>query len=308
MRSKKGWEEIPFLWRGRIVEFDRYMRLEKHLSANTAEAYVRDLISFAVYCDGIEKETDRKPVSPKQVERCMIENFMALQFDRGMKKSSMARILSSIKSFFNFMLLTDRIKESPAEFVEAPRIGRHLPDVLSLTEIDGIIGAMEDSELGVRNRAIVEVLYSCGLRVSEVVDLRLSDVFLNDSLVRVMGKGGKQRIVPLSRAAKERITEYLPVRRAARQADALFLNNKGQKLSRVMIFTMIRKAALRAGIAKNIGPHTFRHSFATHLLEGGASIRQVQELLGHSNISTTEIYTHLNTAALRGAIEKLPLP
>lgn len=299
-------DELSPKWRNRIAEYKKYMRLEKHLSANTVEAYMRDVKDFALYVESLG-DVDGKEISPKQVERQAIEGFMALQYDRGIKKSSMARKLSSVKSFFNFLLLSDSIKESPAEFVEAPHAGRHLPDVLSTSEIDAIIEAMDSSPAGIRNKAIVEVLYSCGLRVSEAIGLKMSDVFFDDAVLRVTGKGDKQRLVPLSPEAEKRIADYLAVRKGKKGTDTLFLNNRGDGLTRVMVFTSIRRAAASAGIAKNISPHTFRHSFATHLLEGGANIRQVQQLLGHSCIATTEIYTHLNGVSLRKAIEKLPL-
>ena len=299
-------ETLPVGWRNRIAEYKKYMRLEKHLAANTVEAYMRDVVAFAGYAESCGGGDGT--LSPRHVDRRLIEGFMALQYDRGIKKSSMARMLSSVKSFYNFMLLTDRINESPAEFIEAPHVGRHLPDVLSTAEIDSIISVMDSSPAGIRNKAIVEVLYSCGLRVSEAVGLKVSDIFFADGVLRVTGKGDKERLVPLSSEAESRIKEYLAVRKGKKGIDTLFLNNRGEGLTRVMVFTVIRRAAAQAGIAKTISPHTFRHSFATHLLEGGANIRQVQELLGHSNIGTTEIYTHLNSVSLRKAIEKLPLP
>ena len=197
------------------------------------------------------------------------------------------------------------IETSPAEFVEAPKSSRPLPDTLSVEEIDRMIGSIETSTpKGLRDRAILELLYSCGLRVSELCDMCIGDLFFGEGYIRVMGKGNKQRLVPISSVARDRIQLYLETRERNRRQDTLFLNNRGTQLTRVMIFTIIKQAAKRAGIEKNISPHTFRHSFATHLLEGGAGIRQVQELLGHENISTTEIYTHLGEKQLRETLEE----
>ena len=230
---------------------------------------------------------------------------MVVLFEQGREKSSQARNLSGIKSFFNFMLLNDLISSSPAELVEAPKAGRKLPDTLSVDEIDRLIGSIDPSTCkGLRDRAILEVLYPCGVRVSELCDLKIGDLFFGEGYIRIIGKGDKQRLVPVSGIARDRIQLYLETRRDERSNEAtLFLNNRGGRLTRVMIFTIIKQAALRAGIDKRISPHTFRHSFATHLLEGGANIRQVQELLGHENILTTEIYTHLDSSHLRETLE-----
>ena len=289
----KKWSEISRRYR-------TYMKLEKHLSENTIESYMRDLAQFAHF---ILRQYD---VEPKKVEREMIERYMDWLYSRGREKSSQARNLSGIKSFYNFLLLSDVIESSPAEHILPPKAGRHLPDTLSVDEIDRIIGSIDHSTAkGLRDRAILEVLYSCGLRVSELCELRLSDLFFGEGYIRVTGKGDKQRLVPISGIARDRIQLYLEVRQTnSHSEDAVFLNNRGSKLTRVMIFTLLKQAAIRAGIDKKISPHTFRHSFATHLLEGGADIRQVQELLGHENILTTEIYTHLDTSHLRETMEK----
>lgn len=276
------------------------MRLEKHLSENTIEAYMRDLAQFAHY---ILRMHD---VAPKQVEREMIEHYMGWLYDNQRERSSQARALSGIKSFFNFMLLNELIDLSPAEQIEAPKSSRTLPDTLSTEEIDRIINSIDPSTTkGLRNRAILELLYSCGLRVSELCDLKLGDLFFGEGYIRVVGKGDKQRLVPISSIARERIQLYKEQRKSTnRNEDTLFLNNRGSRLTRVMIFTLLKQAAQRAGIDKKISPHTLRHSFATHLLEGGANIRQVQELLGHENILTTEIYTHLDSTHLRQTMEE----
>ncbi|MBR7097659.1 MAG: tyrosine-type recombinase/integrase, partial [Alistipes sp.] len=227
-------------------------------------------------------------------------------YSRGREKSSQARNLSGIKSFYNFLLLSDIIESSPAEHILPPKAARHLPDTLSVEEIDRIIGTIDHSTTkGLRDRAILEVLYSCGLRVSELCELKLSDLFFGEGYIRVTGKGDKQRLVPISGIARDRIQLYLEQRHTDhRSEESVFLNNRGTKLTRVMIFTIIKQATKLAGIDKKISPHTLRHSFATHLLEGGADIRQVQELLGHENILTTEIYTHLDTTHLRETVQK----
>ena len=289
----KKWTEIS---RG----YRTHMRLEKHLSDNTIDSYMRDLAQFAHY---ILRMYD---VPPKKVEPEMISNYMNRLYELGREKSSQARALSGIKSFFNYLLLEEIIDSSPAELIEAPKSSRPLPDTLSTEEIDRLIGSIEDTTTkGLRDRAILEVLYSCGLRVSELCDLKLGDLFFTEGYIRVIGKGNKQRLVPVSSIARSRIQLYMDVRQKDKQKEEiLFLNNRGKKLTRVMIFTIIKQAAQRAGIDKKISPHTFRHSFATHLLEGGANIRQVQELLGHENILTTEIYTHLDDSHLRQTLEE----
>ncbi|HIW20059.1 MAG TPA: site-specific tyrosine recombinase XerD [Candidatus Alistipes pullicola] len=289
-------------WEKELQEYIYYIRLEKKLSDNTVEAYIRDLKQMAEY---LEHEFS---IRPQQAEERHIEAFLAHLYDKGVKKTTQARILSGIKSFYYYLLINDRIENLPTEFIDPPKTGRKLPDVLSVAEIESIIHTFDsDTRFGIRNKAMVETLYSCGLRVSELITLRLSDLFFNDGFIRVIGKGDKQRLVPISETARHRIEEYLLQRQTmqtnARDADTVFLNNKGRGLTRVMIFHIIKKAALAAGITKTISPHTFRHSFATHLLEGGASIRQVQEMLGHESILTTEIYTHLDSGKLRENVD-----
>ena len=295
--NTKKWEEA-----GR--HYRTYIKLEKRLAQNTVEAYMRDLRSFAHF---ILRMYD---VPPAKVEEPMVQRYVAWLYDRGREKASQARSLSGVKSFFNFLLISDRIESSPAEFVLTPKFGRHLPDVLTTGEIDRIIAAVDGTTpKEIRDAAMLEVPYSCGLRVSELTSLRIRDLFFGEGYIRVTGKGDKQRLVPISSTARERIHRYLEVRRSARAGEeTLFLNNRGSSLTRVMIFTILREAARRAGIEKKISPHTFRHSFATHLLEGGASIRQVQELLGHESTLTTEIYTHLDDSHLRQTVEEhLPI-
>ena len=292
--------EAVKIWREISRSYRAYLRLEKHLAANTIESYMRDLEQFAHFVLLFHD------VPPREVTRQMVEHYLSWLYEHGREKSSQARSLSGIKSFFNFMLLNEMIETSPAEMVEAPKAGRPLPDTLTVEEIDRLIGSIDPStKKGLRDRAILELLYSCGLRVTELCDLKIGDLFFGEGYIRVTGKGDKQRLVPVSDIARDRIQLYLETRHAARSGDdTLFLNNRGTRLTRVMIFTIIRQAAARAGIDKHISPHTFRHSFATHLLEGGANIRQVQELLGHENILTTEIYTHLDSTHLRRTVEE----
>lgn len=295
--NTKKWEEAGRRYR-------TYIRLEKRLAANTVESYMHDFRQFAHF---ILRQYD---VAPQHVEPEMIQRYLEWLYDRGREKTSQARALSGVRSFFAFLVLNDRIDASPAEFIQMPKFGRHLPDVLTTGEIDRIIAAVGTSTpKGLRDSAMLEVLYSCGLRVSELTSLRMQDLFFGEGYIRVVGKGDKQRLVPISATARDRIQRYLEVRRSDRAGEEIvFLNNRGRKLTRVMVFTVLRQAVQQAGIDKRISPHTFRHSFATHLLEGGASIRQVQEMLGHESILTTEIYTHLDSDHLRRTVEEhLPI-
>ena len=291
--NTKKWEETGRRYR-------TYIKLEKRLSENTVESYMRDLRQFAHF---ILRQYD---VTPRKVERTMIERYMGWLFERGREKTSQARCLCGIRSFFHFLLISDQIEASPAGSVDTPKFGRHLPDILTTAEIDRIIATVDmRTTKGIRDSAMLEVLYSCGLRVSELTSLRLSDLFFGEGYIRVIGKGDKQRLVPISTVARDKIQRYLEERRSARSGEeVVFLNNRGGQLTRVMVFTILKQAAQRAGIDKHISPHTFRHSFATHLLEGGASIRQVQEMLGHESILTTEIYTHLDSDHLRHTLEE----
>jgi integrase/recombinase XerD len=280
-------------WHTAISDFSGYLRLEKSLSANSVEAYLRDvekLSAFVVSTFGLP---------PEQVAHRHITGFLAAIPGHGIGKRSQARVLSGIKAFYKFLLLEDRIAINPAELIEGPRLGFYLPEVLTVDEIDALIAAVDVSRPeGHRNRAILETLYGCGLRVSELVTLRISGLAFNDGFIRVIGKGDKQRLVPVGRRAIEEINRYLE-QRALRKIDhkcedILFLNFHGRGLSRIMVFMMIKQLAVQAGITKNISPHTFRHSFATHLVENGADLRAVQEMLGHESILTTEIYTHVD--------------
>lgn len=292
------------IWSSFIKAFTTYIRLERGLSPNTIESYIRDVGFFGSYV------VEQFDTPPYEVEQHHIESYLSELYDIGMQGSSSARTLSSIKSFFEYLIVEGEIDRSPAELVTTPQSTRHLPDVLTLDDIDRIIEVIDPSSTkGLRDRAIIEILYSCGLRVSEVTTLRLSDLFFDEGYIRVVGKGDKQRLVPLSRVARERIERYLEVRGGdGSSVDTLFLNNRGRGLTRVMVFTFVRRYAALAAITATISPHTFRHSFATHLLEGGASIRQVQEMLGHKSITTTEIYTHVSREYLRETLEGLSTP
>ena len=288
----KKWEKIR-------AEYHRYIRLEKRLSSNSVEAYMRDFEEFMHYILRMYE------VAPERVEGVMIERYLGWLYDQGRSGASQARRLSGIKSLYNFMLLTDRIEQLPTELIKAPKPGRLLPDTLTLDEIDSLLSTFDiTTAKGCRDSAIVEVLYSCGLRVSELTSLRLQDLFFGEGFIRVVGKGDKQRIVPVSSAARDKIQLYMEFRTPKQRSEpTLFLNNRGTPLTRVMVFNIIKGAADLAGINKQISPHTLRHSYATHLLEGGANIRQVQELLGHESIVTTEIYTHLDSKHLSRVVE-----
>jgi integrase/recombinase XerD len=288
-------------WDAAIEEFTIYLRLEKSLSDKTLQAYLADVSKLQQFL------AVNFPVEPQQVEGYHISQLLAQLFDWGISQRSQARILSGIKAFFRFMLMEDLIVVDPTGLIESPKLGRMLPQVLSIEEIESIIAAVDYSKQeGHRNCAMLETMYSCGLRVSELVGLQLSDLYFDDGFVRVIGKGSKQRLVPIGRKAVEAITFYLqcrthmPVQQPF--ADYVFLNRRGAKLTTVMVFIIVKELALRAGVRKRISPHTFRHSFATHLVEGGADLRAVQEMLGHQSITTTEIYTHLDAQYLKETI------
>ena len=292
-------------WNRESKRFKQYIKLEKGLADNTVDAYMRDYTLFAGFI------LRHYNVPPTKVEQYMVERYLAYLYSEcNHAKASQARELSGVKAFFNYLLINDKIEQSPTEMISTPKRTRQLPDVLTVEEVEQIINSIPlDNTKGKRDRAMLELLYSCGLRVSELTALRLSDLFFGEGYIRVLGKGNKQRLVPISNVARERIMIYLDERKAkdSKNQDILFLNNRGGALTRNMVFIVIREAVMRIGIEKSVSPHTFRHSFATHLLAGGASIRQVQEMLGHESIETTEIYTHLDTSRLRETVEKLSL-
>lgn len=287
-------------WERYIKDFTAYLKIEKGLSENSVEAYVRDVRKLA---DVISLSR-----SPEQIDREDLKTFIATLYDLGLSPRSQARIISGIKQFFKYLLLEDIISEDPTEFLEMPSQGRKLPEVLTVEEIDQLQSAIDLSKQeGHRNKAIIETLYSCGLRVSELVNLRFEDIFPEEGFMRIIGKGNKQRLVPLSPSVLKELDLYYQSMRDHIEIKKgneayIFLNRRGAKLTRVMIFTIIKNLADQIGLQKSISPHTFRHSFATHLLEGGANLRAIQEMLGHESITTTEIYTHLDQSFLRSAI------
>lgn len=279
-----------------INNFDLYLRLQRGLAHNTAIAYCRDLQHLGEFLP--------ENTLPEEIDTLMLQEFMASLHDLGLSPTSQARVVATLRSFFHYLKTEGVIKVDPAKLIEYPKTPRTLPDVLTLEEIDAMIAAIPpEKEESVRNRAIIEMLYGSGLRVSELCDLRISRTSLDDGLVIIEGKGSKQRIVPVSDVAVSYIRDYLPQRAMMNvkygDEDILFLNRRGGRLSRVMIFYIIKDLAALAGITKRISPHTLRHSFATHLLEGGANLRAIQQMLGHESIATTEIYLHLDTTRLR---------
>lgn len=298
-KDKNNMADIAKSWDKIRAEYARYIRFEKRLTENSIEAYMRDFDEFHNFV------MHYYGVLPKEVEPEMIERFMGWLYDQGRSRASQARRLSGIKSFYNFMLLNERIEQLPTDTVQAPKMGRSLPDTLSVEEIDAMLDTFDmRTAKGCRDSAIVEVLYSCGLRVSELTALTIDNLFFGEGYIRIIGKGDKQRLVPIGSVARDKIQLYMEYRKPHKPSETtLFLNNRGKPLTRIMIFNIIKQAALLAGIDKQISPHTLRHSYATHLLEGGANIRQVQELLGHESIVTTEIYTHLDRKHLTMVVE-----
>lgn len=285
--------------------FKAWLQLEKSLSKNSVLAYMADIERLTQYLS-ISNET----LKPGEVNLKLLESFLQWINELGMTPSSQSRIISGLRSFFQYCLLEQIISTDPTALLETPKLGKKLPDVLSVVEIEKIIQAIDLSTMeGTRNKAIIETLYSCGLRVSELLDLKLSCFFPDVGYVRVTGKGDKERLVPIGSAAIKYIEIYLSNVRVhfpyiSGYDDIIFLNRRGRKLSRVMIFLIIKDLAVKAQISKNISPHTFRHSFVTHLVEGGADLRAVQEMLGHESITTTEIYTHLDREYLRDTLQQ----
>lgn len=281
--------------------FISYLKIERGLAENSILAYQQDLEKLIDYCEPRE-------IKPTDVTLDQLKYFVGDLYDLGLSARSQARIISGIKQFFEFLVLEDIINDDPSGLLELPKIGKKLPTFLTVTEIDQLIAALDLSKPeGHRNKAILETLYSCGLRVSELVNLQFSNLFFNEGFMRVIGKGNKERLVPISPSVEKEIKLYVQHIRSQMNIkpgheDYVFLNRRGQQLTRVMIFTIIKNLANEIGLKKQISPHTFRHSFATHLLEGGANLRAIQEMLGHESITTTEIYTHLNQEYIREAI------
>ncbi|WP_259069805.1 site-specific tyrosine recombinase XerD [Mucilaginibacter sp. X4EP1] len=290
-------------WHSAIKGFQSYLKLEKSLSKNSIEAYSRDIDKLYQFADS---QIDK--LKPENITLTHLRLFIVWINELGMIPSSQARILSGIKSFYKYLLMEDLIKSDPSELLEAPKIQRKLPDTLSYPEINKLIDAIDVSKPeGGRNKAILEVLYGSGLRVSELTELKLSNLYLDIEFIKVTGKGSKERLVPIGASAVkalkiwiENIRVHVPIKKG--EEDIVFLNRRGSRISRVYIFMVIKQLAILTGINKTISPHTFRHSFATHLVEGGADLRAVQEMLGHESITTTEIYTHLDREYLKGTI------
>lgn len=283
-----------------ITKYKQYLKLEKSLSENTISAYISDLEKLLHYLE--EENINITDISLED-----LEHFSAGLRDIGIHPRSQARILSGIRSFFHFLLIEDYIQQDPSELLESPQIGKYLPDILSVEEIDSLISAIDRStKEGQRNCAILETLYSCGLRVSELCNLKISDLYFNEGFIKVEGKGSKQRLVPISQKAINEINNYFISRNEGlikpEYEDFVFISRFGKNISRIMVFHIIKELAEKTGLKKSISPHTFRHSFATHLLEGGANLRVIQCMLGHESIGTTEIYTHIDRSKLRDEI------
>ena len=285
-------------WENSIKEFKYYLRVERSLSKNTIEAYIRDLNKFS-------KFSKKNNLSVNVITRENIQDFISLLNDENISARTQARIISSLKSFFKFLIMEDYIIINPCQLIQNPKIGFKLPDVLSIEEIDLIVTSIDNStKHAQRNKTIIETLYSCGLRVSELINLKISNIKFLEKYIKIIGKGSKERLTPISSKCLKLLFIYINEIRTLKKIklgneDIVFLNNRGSQLSREMIFTIVKNLVSNCGINKNVSPHTFRHSFATHLIEGGADLRAVQIMLGHENITTTEIYTHLDNDYLR---------
>ncbi|MCW5907442.1 MAG: site-specific tyrosine recombinase XerD [Chitinophagales bacterium] len=290
-------------WQSYIKGFKSWLQLEKSHSVHTIEAYLRDVQKFTAYL-----QTEGLSLVPASVELKHLEGFLKAINELGFDAQSQARIISGLRSFFKYLLIEDEVKTNPTELLSSPKWQRKLPDTLSVEEINLLINTIDlSTPEGMRNRAMLETLYSSGLRVSELVNLKISDMFLDVEFIKVTGKGDKERLVPIGSQAikyiqlyRETVRVHVDVKKG--MEDVLFLSKRGNRLSRVSVFYLIKDCAVKAGIRKTISPHTFRHSFATHLIEGGADLRAVQEMLGHASITTTEIYTHLDRDYLRSTI------
>lgn len=288
-------------WENSIKEFKYYLKVERSLADNSVNAYIRDIRKLADFCFKIK--VDELNISVNE-----IREFIADLNSKNISARSQARIISGVKAFFKYLIIEDYITNDPAMLIENPKIGLKLPEVLSVCEIELIISSIDlSNKQGERNRAILETLYSCGLRVTELINLKISNINFKEGYIKVIGKGDKERLTPIGSNALKYISIYVSEVRihqkiSKNHEDFVFLNNRGSKLSRVMIFTLIKRIVDKVGIKKKVSPHTFRHSFATHLIEGGADLRAVQEMLGHESITTTEIYTHLDRDYLRSNI------
>lgn len=294
------------MWDSYKKGFKSFLQIEKSLAKNSVESYLGDIEKLTQYLQSENKNN----LSPTQLTHDDLQHFLAWIYELGIGARSQARIISGVRAFYKYLILENITDKNPAELLEQPKLGRKLPDTLSVQEIIKIIEAIDlSSPQGERNKAIIETLYSCGLRVSELVDLKISNLYFDDEFIRVIGKGDKERLVPISASAMKQINIYVNQVRNHQDIqkgyeDFVFLNRRGKPLTRVMIFTIIKRLVEQCGIKKTISPHTFRHSFATHLVEAGADLRVVQEMLGHSSITTTEIYMHLDRSYLRDEILK----
>jgi len=289
-------------WKAAFTDYEFYLKLEKGMAENSILSYAGDLkklVDFLV--------SEEIVVSPINIQKDTLQQFI-YESSKVINARSQARLISGLRNFFDYLIFENYRPDNPMELIESPKIGRKLPDTLSVEEIDRLIQSIDLSlPQGERNRTLLETLYSCGLRVSELISLKISDLFFDEGFIRVLGKGDKQRLVPINISTKKLIVEYIQSYRSQINVqkgfeDTLFLNRRGKMLSRVMIFTIIKNLALKAGITKNISPHTFRHSFATHLLERGADLRAIQQMLGHESITTTEIYMHLDKSFLKEVV------
>ena len=294
------------MWEHEIIEYKNFLKLERSLSDNSIDAYVNDINKLISFLKSINKDNgDYSDIDTK-----IIREFVEYLYNLGISSYSQARIISGIKSFFNYLLIEEKIKINPTELIESPKLDKKLPDTLNIEDIEKILSSIElDSFEGVRNRAIIETLYSCGLRVSELINLSYQNLYLDIGFIKVIGKASKERLVPIGSAAIKYIKIYSDQHRKNIKIKSgnegfLFLNRRGSKISRNMIFIIIQKISKKINLEKKISPHTFRHSFATHMIEGGADLRAVQEMLGHESITTTEIYTHLNKEYLREVVNK----
>ncbi|TNE79154.1 MAG: site-specific tyrosine recombinase XerD [Bacteroidetes bacterium] len=293
------------MWESSVKGFKNYLRLEKSLSPNSISSYLNDLDKLTQYfeLEGISK-------SPEAVTFHDLKAFIHWISDLGLAASTQARIISGIRGFFSYLLIEDRIDTDPTELLESPKLGRKLPDTLSFEEIERLIGAIDRSKpSGERDKAMLEVLYSCGLRVTELTELRISNIYFKEGFVRVIGKGNKERLVPIGDSALKQLDIYIHQVRVHMEvkpnfSDHVFLNLRGTAISRVSVFNLIKSLAIAIQLKKTISPHTFRHSFATHLVEGGADLRAVQQMLGHESITTTEIYTHLDREYLKSVVNQ----
>ncbi len=291
-------------WQQALKDYQNYLRIERGLSENTIFNYSFDIKKLIKWL-----ESNQIQVSPVQIDENQVQEFI-YQLAKTVNPRTQSRVISGLKGFFNYLIFEDYRKTNPLELIESPKTGRKLPDTLSQQEIDAIINAIDlSSAQGERNRAILETLYSCGLRVSELINLKISDLFFDEGFIQVTGKGNKQRFVPIAKVTMKYILIYINEVRVhdsviKEHQDVLFLNRRGKKLTRAMIFTIIKQLAEKAGVRKTISPHTFRHSFATHLLENGADLRAIQQMLGHESITTTEIYMHVDRKHLSDVLMK----